>query len=359
MFLKATRLSALAILALAISAALLFTSSGDAQAVGGPAPDVFINHASCYENIGETGDLYCLARYELPDSDSDGVTDEWCAELANQDGCDGTPADPTEPTSLPQNYAFLTMYRDCTLGDCSSGDLLNVTRIPRIGYSVAGSYVDPGHSITFGDETLALCVESSSTLYTVQAQDCQNVVWSNAASDQESQRTALGGDLVTQVLAVGIEESQPINYYITGGLINSIGKTIALEALENADRILDVFASGATTIDTGDATPNAGATVQAGIDANTTNVTAATDSFGALLGLSGEITGVLLSLLMIFGVFVVSALFTRNLIFSLVGAVSFAAVLVIFGFLPFQILAVFIAILAIPAAVKVVRTVSP
>jgi hypothetical protein len=359
LFSNLSKLSKAALLITAASIAALFSGGVPASAVGGPAPDLFINHASCYQNIGEDGDIYCLASYELPNSDSDGVSDEWCAELVNQDGCDGTPADPTEPTSLPQNYAFLTLYRDCSLNDCSAGDLLNVTRIPRIGFGLAGSYVDPGHSITYGDESVALCVESSETLYTSPTQDCQNAVWSEAGSAQADQRTALGEDMVLQVFGIGLLESRPFSYYVSGDLINSTGKTLALEALENADRILDVFSSGAVTIGITGPTPNAGATVQADIDSSTGNVTAAIDGFGTAIGTSGEITGVIISLIITFAIFIAGAVLTRNLIFALTGAVAFATVLVIFGFLPFQVLAVLIAILALPAGVKVVRMVSP
>lgn len=359
MSLKVSKFSK-AIAALAVSLALAATVIGSpAQAIGGPAPDLFINHASCYQGIDTAGDLYCLARYELPVSDTDGMTDEWCAELFNTSGCDTTPASPAEPTSLPQNYAFITLYSGCTLGDCSSGNLLNVTRMPRIGFSIGGSYVDAGHSITWGDTSVALCVESSPTLYTTQTRDCQNVVWSSADSDQEAQRAALGSDMVTQVFAVGIEEARQTNYYVENNLINSTGKPIALEALANADRILDVFSSGATVVDIPEATANAGATVQASIDSSTGNTAAALDGFGTAVGTSGEIAGVLISLVITFAVFVAAAAFTRNLLFSLVAAVSFASVLVIFGFLPFQVLAVLIAILALPAGVKVMRMVSP
>lgn len=339
------------------SAALLPQATASAQISA--APDLYVNDASCYRSIVDTDDLFCMVRYELPTSSSDGVSDAWCAELHNETGCDETPADPDEPTSLPQNTAFVTMYEGCSGDDCSSGTILNTSRMPRIGYGLGGSYMFPGHSVTWGDTSVSICVESSDLLFSPISQDCQAVVWNQAASDQDSQREILGTDMVAQVFAIGIQEARSANYYVTAGKINSNGKPLALEALSNADRILDVFASGASSVNIPGFTPVAGdSTAQANINTSTGAVQTAKTNFGNSFDLGNATVGTIISLVFVFAVFLIALKLTRNLMFALVVGVPFASVMVIFGFLEWQILAVLIVVLALPASVKVIRTVT-
>lgn len=325
------------------------------------APSTQMDHAACYRSIIDGNDLFCLARYELPDSISDGVSDAWCAELVNQDGCDGTPADPTEPTSIPNNTVFLTLYDGCVLGDCASGTILNISRIPRINYGLAGSYLVAGHSVTWGDSDIHLCVESSDDplVFGTPSIDCIPVVWNTNANDTAVQRDNLGADMVDQVRAVGILEAQPTIAYVANNRINSDGKVFAIEALSNADRILgSYFTEGTSFVTIPGTTPVAGSTVQANINSSTSAVQTAKNNFGASLGISGDGVGVLISIIIIFSLFIILLRFGVNLVFALIGSVSAAPVLVVYGILPFQIAAVLIVVLALPAAVKLVRTVT-
>lgn len=345
-----------ALLALVLSSVYIFLDSGVQRVSAQTAPTLSVNHATCYEGIIDSGDLYCLARYELPNSISDGVSDAWCAELFIQTGCDGSPAIPTEPTSLPQNTAFISLYEGCTDGDCSAGTLLTVNRLPRIGFAVGGSYMSAGHTVTFGDSGVALCVEASATVFSTPSIDCRNVNWSGAASTQQAQRADLGQNMVFQVLAVGIQQAKSTNFYIENNLINSVGKPLALEALPGADRFLSVFASGSTAIVI--ETAVAASTVQANINSSTTAVQNAKTNFGTAVGLGGDQVGLLLGIILVIAVTISALIFTRKLIFALVAGVSFASVLVLYGLLPFQALALLIAVLALPAAVKVIRQVT-
>lgn len=340
--------------------ALVTILSLSSPAAAQTAPSSETNHAACYRSILEADDLYCLTRFELPDSISDGVSDAWCAELVNQDGCDGTPADPVEPTSLPQNTVFITLYDNCAADDCSAGNLLNVSRVPRIGFGVGGSYMVPGHGVTWADGDVALCLESSDdpAVFGTSSIDCLPVFWNSGENTVSVQRALLGADMVDQVRAVGIEQAKPTSEYVQNNLINSNGKVFALEALSNADRILDVFSSGAAAVVIPGNTPAAGSTVQAQINSSTSAVQTAKTNFGASLGISGDATGVIVSMILVFLMFLFAYGFSRNLMISLVISVSFSSVFVIFGFLPFQVLAVFIAILALPAAVKIVKVVT-
>lgn len=336
-------------------------ASSNAPASAQVAPSISVDHAACYRSIVDDDDLFCLGRYELPESVADGVSDAWCAELVNQDGCDGTPADPTEPTSLPPNTVFITLYDGCTAGDCSAGTILNVSRVPRIGTGLGGSYMTAGHTVTWGDTDTHLCLESSDdpAVFATTTIDCIPVFWNGAANVTADQREALGEDMVTQVLAIGILDSLPSNAYVQNGLINGSGKTFALEALDNADRLLDVFAEKASLVALPGLTPVANSTVQASINASTANVQAAKTDFGNnVLGISADGTGVLISLVVTIAIFVLVLSIGKNIVFALISAMSAASVMVVFGFLPFQVMAVLIVLLALPAAYRVVRTVS-
>lgn len=338
--------------------ALLTVSAGSSLAQAQTAPSLEVDHAACYRSIIDADDLFCLARYELPDSISDGVSDAWCAELVDQDGCALTPAAPTAPTSLPVNSVFLTLYDGCTAGDCSAGTILNVSRVPRIGFALGGSYVNAGHTITWADTDVHLCVESSEDDYITGAIDCLPVFWNTSENTTEAQREVLGADMVEQIRAIGFLESESTTKYVENNLINATGKTFAVEALEQADRLLDVFSEGATRVAIPGFTPSAGTSLQSSIDTDTSAVQLAKTNFGNLFGLSGDAVGVLLSVAIVLVLFVLFSIFGGNLVFALVTSVSAATFLVLFGLLPFQVFGVLIVILALAASVKVVRVVT-
>ncbi len=320
------------------------------------APNLFVNHASCYRSIYQSDDLYCLVRYSLPVKITDiPVSPEaWCAELVNTNGCIATPVDPIEPTSLEQNTVFISLYDNCVADDCSSADLAFFGRLPRIGFSIGGIYLSAGHTITWADIDIGLCVEASPTAFGTTTQDCQIVLWNNDANTQLAQRNLLGADLTTQLIAVEVEQAQPANTYIERGLINSNGSVLALEALPGANLILDVFASTSLTLVI-DATPTPGPLpVQTQIDTSTATVALALSEAGGVFGISGEAFGTLVSIIFILVMFILLYMIT-DIVFAAIGSTSLGTVLVLLGFLQFEVMAVFVSILALPAAVKIVR----
>lgn len=253
-----------------------------------PAPDLESQAANCFRSIIDLDDLYCSVRYDLPVQSDPDVTpvsaEEWCAELFDTSGCTDDPVVPDAPESLEQGKAFVTFYDNCTAGgDCSSADVIDTGRIPRVGTSLAGVYVGTGHSITFGDTDIYGCVESSAFLFSTQTRSCQRVVWSTVSNTILDMREDLGNHFVDQMLQLEIIQAKGVNFYVENNLITSEGKQIVLEALNVADRILDVFRTSAQSVITSDfATATAQSNLQATISASTPVVIGSTvnDLFG-------------------------------------------------------------------------------
>jgi len=259
-----------------IVAISFFAISSDAHAQLSPAPDVEVQDNRCFRSIIETDDLYCSIRYDLPvQTDPDVVPvspEEWCQYLFIQTGCTDDPPIPDNPESLEQGVVFVSYYDGCTAaGDCSSATLIDTGRIPRAGTSLAGVYVETGHTVTWQDSDVHACVESSRLLFSVQSQDCQRVIWSTESNTQADQRNDLGDFFVDQLLQLEIINAKGINFYIENNLITAEGKTVALEALNVADRILTVFRTSAAGVITGSfATATAVGALEATIQAQAT-----------------------------------------------------------------------------------------
>lgn len=282
---------ALATVTVLIAIALAGGPVEHVRAVGGPAPTLNTNNANCYRNIIETGDLYCLIRYELPTyttaSPPPGSPEAWCAELVDKDGCIADPVEPTNETSLPSDAAYVTLYQNCG-ADCSTGTLELQTRVPRINHSIGGAYLSAGHAVTWGDTTVNGCVESSASLYTVQSRSCLPVVWNAAATDVDSQRTQLGSDLVADLRSLEANRSLGLNSYVTNNLITTGGRILSVEALSIMDQIIPERFQAASdkTIATAYATPSSVVALQDTLDTDAalTNLPTAFVNIGALLG---------------------------------------------------------------------------
>lgn len=255
------------LVAAALGVLFMLTAPNSTAFALDPAPDLTVNSVTCYRSIVQTGDLFCLTRYELPTKTSADVPvspEAWCAELVNQAGCTDDPVVPDEPTSLIPDSAFATLYTGSTLED--------QTRVPRIDHGIAGNYLEPGHAVTWGDASVEGCVESSATLYSTQSQSCIPVVWNTADNTQAEQREQLGDDLVSQIRAIESLRSLPLNSLVTNNLITTAGRTLALEALNVVDRIVPgVFQAAAErAVTEGFATPSADTALQASLDATAT-----------------------------------------------------------------------------------------
>ena len=327
------------------------------------APVLASNHASCYRSVFNTDDLFCLTRYSLPTYETatpPPVSPEaWCAQLVDRTGCTDDPVEPSAPTSLPQGRAVLALYDGCSGDDCSAATLAGVARVPRIGFALGGVYLTAGHTLAWADPDVAVCIESDPGDFDTFEQDCTPESWSSAANDQTAQRQQLGADMVEQVITLGIEQARPLNLYVNLGsqLITTAGKVFALEALPGADRILGVFASGSGSTGIGP-TPTPGQTaIEAEIATDAATVQTRLAEFGETHGTgSGEQTGLIISVVIAVVIFLGSLALTRgSIVFASFGTMCFLPVLTALGVLPFEALAVMIAVLALPAGVTVVR----
>lgn len=230
-------------------------SSINAQLVD--APDVNAETAKCFQSIIETDDLYCALRYNLPVQTDDDVTptspEEWCQYLDIKDGCfSATSTDPVLPLfpeTIEPGLVFVSFFDNCTsTGDCSSADLIDTGRVPRVGKSLAGVYIETGHTFTFGDSDVYGCIVTSTLLFSNATSDCVKVTWSTAANTQDAQREQLGQFFLDALLNLEILDSLGFNYYVENNKITAEGKELVLEALNVADRILDVFRTSAVSV---------------------------------------------------------------------------------------------------------------
>jgi hypothetical protein len=222
---------------------------------GTTSPIVSVKSTQCFQSINQMDDLYCMMRYELPFKITPdptpivaGTAEGWCLELANMDGCTDTPVNPVYPKSIHSQHVSINYYENCTsLGDCTLGDLLGTTTVPRIGMSLAGVYIGTGHGVAYGDLSVFGCIEASPVIYTTPTNDCQQVVWASSGNDQDDQRTEMGEYFLVQLLTLEVEQNRGFNYYVQNNLITDLGKTLSLEALNVADRLIgDYFRAAAT-----------------------------------------------------------------------------------------------------------------
>ena len=272
-----------------------------------PAPDVFTNTANCFRNIIQTGDLYCLVRYELPTyttaTPPPAAPEAWCKELVNTDGCIADPVEPTLETSLITNAAFITLYTDCDVAPayCSAGVLQAQVRMPRINHSIGGVYISDASTITWGDTTVNACVESSDLLFSVQSSDCLPVAWNTAEDNQTDQRDQLGRTLLDELRAVETNRNLPFNSYVANSYLSTGARVLALEALSVMDQIIPTYfqAASDTALITPYATPVGSLALQVSIDATA----AATDIPAAFVDLGDTVAGIF------FGIFAALAFF--------------------------------------------------
>jgi len=331
-----------------------------------PAPELEMNQASCYRQLVQTGDIFCLTRFELPTFETTtpppGSPEAWCALLNNVAGCTDDPVEPTEPTSLIQNLAFTTMYDNCT-PSCESADLVQQLLVPRIDHGLGGVYLTPGHGITFGDTDVSVCVESSRTHFTTFEQDCLPVSWNADDNTEEAQRRRFGIDLLIMMLALERDRLEPLNTFIRNNQITAEGTVFALEALSIADQITDVFVTSATPLFTSSfATPTGPLPLQTNIDATATAITGVYTGIGGLIAnnnqreIGGLLIFVVLGLMAFFAAFKLTG--GNDFVWPSIAFVSFMALGVPAGAIPLQWLAIFMVVLAMPAVVYVVRKMS-
>lgn len=367
-----SRFTTLTAIGFLVAFIVIFAAPHTASAQLVDAPEVAANSAKCARSIIITDDLYCALRYELPTfetADPPATPEAWCAYLNYQTGCITDPVDPDNPETIEPGLAYVTLYDGCTVtGDCSSATARDTGRIPRIGHALAGVYLEAGHNVTWGDSDVYLCVESSSVLFATQTSDCLKVTWAIAANDREDQREELGQFFVDELLAIEIVQSRGTNFYVENNLITTDGKTLVIEALNVADRILSVFRTSAPLIITDPfATATAVVPVQSLIDSTVTSIT-----FGATTasytGGSASAGGVIFTLICGFIAFIATFRWIQrnssaNSIDTIIPAALVFMTVVICGFamseVDFSVIAVFIVIMAAPAALYVVRKIAP
>ena len=315
--------------AIIVALAVMFPLASTAHAQS-PGPTLTANEATCYQNLVETGDLYCQLRYELPTFTTvpppPATPEAWCAELVDQDGCIADPVEPTNETSLITDAAFVTLYQNCGV-DCTTGTLENQVRVPRINHALGGAYLSPGHAITFGDTTVNQCVESSASLFSPRSQSCIAVVWNIAPSDTTSQRTQYGTDLVAQLRNIETNRNLALNSYVSNNLITSGGRILAIEGLSVSDQIAPTRfqAASESSADEAFATPSSTLPLQDSLDtlANATDIPGAFDSLGTIVfGISGGAMGTLFFLLLGLIFFAWLQAKTKNFVLPTAGLVT-------------------------------------
>ena len=296
---------------IAVISALVITAGGAATvlAVGGTAPTLTADEATCFQGIIDEGDLFCLLRYELPvelspvPGSPPAAPEAWCAELTSaQDGCTADPVVPDDNSALIFDTAFVALYSNTNYLLPGGPVLEYEERVPRIGYGLGGIYLSPGNAVTWGDSTTEACVQSSSTLYTSQSQSCIPVLWNVAAADQQSQRDQLGLDLVAALRAIEALESKPVDTYVTNNRVTAEGRYLAVEAFSNITSVIPgTFQAGAVpSISTSFATPTAPLALQDQLDtaAGSSDLPTAFGNLGTILG--GWSAGAMGTILFIF-----------------------------------------------------------
>jgi len=232
------------ILTLAITGGIMF-------AAGGAPHTIEVHESKCFRSINEADDLYCGIRFNLPTFETltpPPVTPEaWCQELNDKLGCITDPVDPVAPQSLNPDLVFVTFWKDCLPADCSVGTLLDSVTAPRIGHAISGVYMEAGHGVSWEDSTVNGCVEVNPLQFTSASQICMPVLWAVADNDVDDQRNELGVWFLNQLLALEIEHTTGLNFYVQNNRITDAGKTYVLEALNIADRLLGGFFRASST----------------------------------------------------------------------------------------------------------------
>ena len=244
------------------------------------APAVDISEAYVFRNISTDeaitsanteGDLFVLARVQLPDSTATATADEWCLYLNDQAGCADTPADPSFPASLLEGHVFITLYESG-----AGTTLTQQATVKRIGHGLAGLYIDAGHTVAFGNAATIVCVESSSSFFTVTSTDCIYSTWisgDGSQSDQLARLTELikgPGGPVSNLEAVMLA---PPGWLVNSvGLITPTGATYVADALRFMQRIVpDAYQVGSSpAVTAAIATPASESNFQQMIDATAT-----------------------------------------------------------------------------------------
>ena len=327
---------------------------------GTTAPSVHVRETKCFRSINDLGDMYCMMRYELPvkvtpDPTPVAAAEAWCTELHDRAGCTDDPVNPTFPKSIEEQHVFINYYNNCTLlGDCTVGDILGSVSVPRVGASIGGVYLGTGHGVTHGDLTTFGCVESSTLIYVTPSEDCQQVTWSFGANDIETQRNELGSYFIQQLLALERAQNQGLNYYVQNNLITDVGKTISLEALNIADRLMgDFFRAAATESEAIEhATATALTDLQIEIQLTATSSAAIWTTIGSHVGGDPKTTGGWL----VFMTFAIAGFWgtwtiTREFIFPTLVFSSVFWFGVTQDAIPFSVIAVYTLIMAVLAVV--------
>ncbi len=321
---------------------------------GTTAPSVSVEETKCFRSINQLDDMYCMMRYDLPvkiTPDPTPITtpEAWCLELHDLDGCTDTPVNPSNPKSLEEQHVFINFYKNCSaLGDCTVGDILASVSVPRVGASLGGVYLGTGHGVTHGDLTVFGCVQSSTLLFTVASEDCQQVVWSFGANNEETQREEMGLYFLQQLLALEVVQNRGFNFYVQNNLITDAGKTLALEALNIADRLIgDFFRAAATESQAIEfATATAETTLQAEIRLTATSQAGIWTTIGGHVGGDAKTTGGWLvvmigGLLAFWGVW----LMTKEFVFPLITFSSVFWFGVSQDAVPFSVVAVYLLVM--------------
>ena len=141
-----------------------------------------LNNAIAYQNIitdstATAGrDIFFLARYDLPVSNSD-PTKDWCKDLSDTSGCSQSSTVASIPLyagSLPSDYVILTLLDE-------TGTVRATQQIRRIENSLSGIYFTAGHGLDFGNSSYQLCLQiAGSSPY----DECLNISWSYPASGE-------------------------------------------------------------------------------------------------------------------------------------------------------------------------------
>jgi len=272
------------------------------------APAVDISEAYVFRNIStdETitsanteGDLFVIARVQLPDSTASATIDAWCSYLNDQAGCVDIPADPTFPASLLEGHAFITMYESGV-----GTTLTQQATVKRIGHGLAGLYMDAGHTVAFGNAATQVCIESSSSFFTVTSSDCIYPTWisgDGSQSDQLARLTELikgPGGPVANLESVMLA---PPGWLVNSvGLITPTGATYVADALRFMQRIVpDAYQVGSSpAVTSAIAIPSSESNFQQMIDATATasGVTTNIDNVAqTYIGISGGAFAMFLS----------------------------------------------------------------
>ena len=304
------------------------------------APSITIQEPTCYRNLIYTGDMFCIARYNLPTftttSPPPTNPEAWSEYLADKTNTStstglsaGARVDPYEATSLLPNHAFIQIYRNYSPGvgtlPSATSILEQEVRVFRIDHALAGLYSTSGHSMTWGASDIYMCVVSSAdpTIFTTQTGDCKGVTWNSSSSDETSQRLQLGNDILDLLLELENARSVSNNSYVIGEKIGSAGRIFVLEAFSVADDIIPSFfqASGGLSIDSPYATPTGNALQdKLDIEASTTSIPGALDTLGSnFFGISGGALGTIIFVGFGIGVFILVYGYTREPVLPIAG----------------------------------------